>query len=218
VDLLKKHARTGEIFFSFIGRGRASVRQRLFKLKFNRADIVIEDSSHFNYFTSQTNQQLEQQMHYLDVSMKSRFMLCPRGQGTSSIRMFEAMQMGIAPVIISDKWIRPTGVDWDSFCVFVKEKDIARLPELLAPFDSRWREMGQLARAAWDKSYCLEDEFNCIVDSLAEIKARRILPERVVRLSWPFILARVNLRRALSRLKHRAPEPTLTPAPSRSIT
>lgn len=219
VDLLKNKTRPGEIFFSFVGRGRASIRQQLFKLKFNRTDIVIEDSSHFNYFTSQTNQQLEQQMHYLDVSTKSRFMLCPRGQGTSSIRMFEAMQMGIAPVIISDKWIRPGGIDWDNFCVFVKEKDITRLPELLAPYDSRWREMGQLARAAWDKYYCAENEFNYIVDSLAEIKSRRVLPEHVVRLSWPLILARVHLRRTLSRLKYgRDPEPTLTPAPSRSST
>ncbi|MGZ5546021.1 MAG: exostosin domain-containing protein, partial [Limisphaerales bacterium] len=107
VDLLKDKTRSGEIFFSFIGRGRAKVREALFKQNFNRSDVVIEDSSKFNYFTSRTNHQVEQQLHYLDVSMKSRFMLCPRGQGTASIRLFDAMQMGVAPVIISDKWIRP---------------------------------------------------------------------------------------------------------------
>src|SRR4051812_28083377 len=48
VDLLKNKTRTGEIFFSFLGRGRATVRQNLFKLKFNRADVVVEDSSKFN--------------------------------------------------------------------------------------------------------------------------------------------------------------------------
>lgn len=213
VDLLKNKTRSGEIFFSFIGRGRAEIRHQLFKLKFNRDDIIIEDSSHFNYFTSKTNQQLEQQLHYLDVSMKSRFMLCPRGQGTSSIRLFEAMRMGVAPVIISDKWIRPKGPEWETFAVFVKEKEIARLPELIAPFDLRWREMGQLARAAWDKWYRAEDEFNYIIDSLAEIKARRVIPERIIRLSWPLIVARLQLRRALSRLKHGAePQPVLNRA------
>ncbi len=219
VDLLKDKTRTGEIFFSFIGRGRAKVREQLFKLRFNRTDVVIEDSSSFNYFTSHTNHQATQQLRYLEISMKSRFMLCPRGQGTSSIRLFDAMQMGVAPVIISDKWIRRADVDWESFAVFVKEKDIARSPQLLAAYESHWREMGELARSAWDKWFRAENEFNYIVDSLAEIKARRVLPERVMRLTWPFILARVQLRRALSRWKHGAePAAPFTPAPSRSNT
>lgn len=201
VDLLKDTKRSGEIFFSFVGRGRAKVREALFKLRFNRDDIVIKDTSSFNYFTSHTNQQFDNQLQYLDICMKSRFMLCPRGQGTASIRLFDAMQMGVAPVIISDKWIRPPEVDWESFAVFVAERDIARLPELLAPYDSRWREMGQLVRAAWDKYFRVEDEFNYIVENLARIKRSRVIPERVMQLTWPFIVGRIQLRRSLSRLK-----------------
>lgn len=218
VDLLKDKTQTGEFFFSFIGRGRAKVREALFKTKFNRPDVLIENSSSFNYFTSATNHQLEQQLHYLQVCTRSRFMLCPRGQGTSSIRLFDAMQMGVAPVIISDKWIRPKGPDWESFAVFVKESDIASLPELLAPYDSRWQEMGLLARVAWDKWFQLEDEFNYIVESLAQIKARRSIPERLLRLTWPFITARVQLRRNFSRLKNTKPQPAVTPAQSRPTT
>ncbi|MGZ4962798.1 MAG: exostosin domain-containing protein [Limisphaerales bacterium] len=210
VDLLKDKTRSGEIFFSFIGRGRAKVREALFKQNFNRSDVVIEDSSKFNYFTSRTNHQVEQQLHYLDVSMKSRFMLCPRGQGTASIRLFDAMQMGVAPVIISDKWIRPHGPDWKNFAVFVAEKDIARLPELIAPHDSRWREMGQLAREAWDEFFRADEEFNYIVESMARIKAERTIPERLMRLTWMLILGRVHLRRSLSRLKN----PDSHPAPA----
>ena len=87
------------------------------------------------------------------------------------------------------------------------------MPELLAPYDSRWREMGQLARAAWEKSFRAEDEFNYIVDSLAEFKSRRLISERIIRLSWPLILARLHLRRALSRLKHGGqPQPVLNRA------
>jgi hypothetical protein len=217
VDLLKNKTRTGEIFFSFIGRGRAKVRTELFRQNFNRADVVIEDSSKFNYFTARTNHQLEQQHHYLDTCIKSRFMLCPRGQGTSSIRLFDAMQMGVAPVIISDKWIRPQGPDWNSFAVFVREADVGRLPEILAKHDSRWREMGELARSAWGKWFRLEDEFNYIVDNLARIKTKRMIPESLVRYSWPFIVARLQLRRALSRMKNSAhSEPALAPAQSRT--
>ena len=75
-------------------------------------------------------------------------MLCPRGQGTSSIRLFEAMRMGIAPVIISDKWIGPKGPEWESFAVFVKEKDISR--------SARIRSRRTIAVGAkWDNSPAL---------------------------------------------------------------
>ncbi len=38
----------------------------------------------------------------------------PRGIGASSVRIFEAMRAGRAPVIISDDWIVPPVGDWGS--------------------------------------------------------------------------------------------------------
>ncbi len=201
VDLIESKQRAGDIFFSFIGRNRHFIRNRLFKLKFNRDDILIKDSSEFDYFKEKASGRNDSKLRYLDICMRSRFMLCPRCQGTSSIRLFEAMQMGIAPVIISDKWVRPEGPDWESFAVIVKEKDIAHLPEIVGKYDASWRERGELARQNWEKWFQTKDEFNFIVASLAQLKARRIFSERWCRIFWPVILARIQIRRRFSSVK-----------------
>ena len=204
VDLLKSNQRAGDIFFSFIGRNRHSIRNKLFKLKFNRDDILIKDSSDFDYFKENAEGRNDSKLRYLEVCLRSRFMLCPRCQGTSSIRLFEAMQMGIAPVIISDKWVRPEGPDWESFAIFVKEKDIPRLPEIVQQYDTSWRERGKLARENWEAWFQPKDEFNFIIANLARLKAQRIFSEKWCRIFWPLILARIQIRHRLSSVKKSA--------------
>jgi Exostosin family len=44
---------------------------------------------------------------YITVLQQSAFILCPIGKGPSSMRIFEAMRAGRAPVIISDAWDPP---------------------------------------------------------------------------------------------------------------
>lgn len=49
--------------------------------------------------------------------------LSPRGYGGSSFRTYEAMQLGVAPIIICDRDTRPFRkfIDWDSFSIFDTE-------------------------------------------------------------------------------------------------
>ncbi|MEN9841279.1 MAG: hypothetical protein RL376_1079, partial [Verrucomicrobiota bacterium] len=53
---------------------------------------------------------------YADDIARSRFVLCPRGNGLGSIRFFETLQAGRVPVLLSDRWVLPAGPDW-SACV-----------------------------------------------------------------------------------------------------
>src|SRR5262245_9046754 len=39
--------------------------------------------------------------------LEAKFALCPRGNGPSSFRIFEAMQLGRAPVVLADEWTPP---------------------------------------------------------------------------------------------------------------
>ena len=50
-------------------------------------------------------------------------MICPRGWGSSSIRLFEVMEMGRVPVIISDAWVNEAP-KWADFSVRVSEADV----------------------------------------------------------------------------------------------
>lgn len=203
VDRMSAMPKTGELFFSFLGRESHKIRGQLFRHNFRRSDVIIENTSCFNYFNRREPDRETFIDRYLDICMKSRFVLCPRGLGTSSIRLFEAMQMGLTPVIISDQWIPQVGPDWESFSIRVKENQIQHLPEILAKYDDRWREMGDLARKNWEEWFQLEDEFDYLVDRLVEIKNNRWVDERIMRLSWPVILLKLYVRRRISPLKKR---------------
>ncbi len=78
------------------------------------------------------------------------------------------MRAGVAPVLLSDKYELPAHVDWPSFLLRFPEKDIARLPRLLEPHLKSAPQRGRLARAAWEKHFAEDKEFDAIVAGCAE--------------------------------------------------
>ena len=77
------------------------------------------------------------------------FVLCPRGGGTATFRLFETMMLGRVPVIVSDQWVAPDGPDWDGFSLRVSEDRIDAIPALLETRAPDARAMGEAARRAW---------------------------------------------------------------------
>ncbi len=77
----------------------------------------------------------------------SRYILCPRGCGNSSHRLFESMSLGTASVIPPDKWRPVEGVDW-SFALFLPERNIPRLDRILREPEHECEQRGQAALAA----------------------------------------------------------------------
>lgn len=107
---------------------------------------------------------------YSAALRETRFALCPRGFGPSSIRIYEAMQAGCVPVIISDQWCAPVGVDWDQCSLRLKEAQIDQLPALL----ERWRDhsarMGAAAREAWEGHFSPGGALRSIHAALSGLK------------------------------------------------
>ena len=107
-----------EYLFSFIGRRSHPVRKKLFRASWPCKEVFIADTTgqyeHFkNQYQNKDQLQNRQAMQarYWEIMARSKFVLCPRGAGASSIRLFEAMQAGVAPVISSDDWIPAAGPD-----------------------------------------------------------------------------------------------------------
>jgi Exostosin family len=157
IDAEKKY------LFSFQGGSTCILRKRLFNLSFNRTDVLIENTSKYYHWDLNQPGRDEQQQHYARTIAASHFVICPKGASASSIRLFEVMGAGIAPVLISDKYLLPAGVDWDSFLIRVKEKDIVRLPEILEPYRDSSQERGRRAREAFLAHFAPEVEFDHIV-------------------------------------------------------
>lgn len=185
-----------QYLYSFMGAANCTARRRLLKLKDSRA--VLEDTSQFNIWQPMDGAEKERrQRRYVDVMAGSKFALCPRGAGTSSYRMYEAMKMAIAPVAISDEWVAPEGPDWSSFLLQVREEEAARIPELLRAREGEAEERGILARKAWEQFFAPEVQFHRAVEACRELLTLRVLPESVVRFRPSIEHARSTVHRWL---------------------
>jgi hypothetical protein len=44
---------------------------------------------------------------YVDLLLKSDWSLCPRGNGTSSFRLYESLVLGVPPIVVSNQFVPP---------------------------------------------------------------------------------------------------------------
>lgn len=159
---------------SFQGRTSHPCRKRLLAAKFRRQDILVRCGNRYDRIRNVEDRRPDQK-DFAEVLQASRFALCPRGSGASTIRLFEAMQMGVSPVIQSDDWILPNGPEWKTFAIFLSESEpVEAAVEAAEP---RYREMGRLARQAWEQYFSPETYFDFLVHEMVEVRRRQVVPE-----------------------------------------
>lgn len=81
---------------------------------------------------------------YMEFMKSSKYCICPKGHEVNSPRVVEALFYECVPVIISDNFVPPffEVINWESFAVFVLEKDIPDLKNILVSIsEERYREM-----------------------------------------------------------------------------
>ncbi|WCJ59684.1 exostosin family protein [Fontisphaera persica] len=102
--------------YSFVGRDACRLRNILFEIHEEQkySDVVVRKTRGTSgYYSATEEEKNKMREDYLEIMGKSLFSLCPRGVGLSSIRLFESMEMGVAPVIIADDWLPCYGPKWD---------------------------------------------------------------------------------------------------------
>ena len=142
-----------DLLFSFIGKAANADRVRSVVLSLRHPFALVADRS---------SNQSESDSDYVHALVRSKFVLCPRGIGPSSWRLFETMRVGRVPVVISDDWVPPPGIEWDSFVVRVAEADIRQIPSILASLESESIVRGQRARDEWQRCLSYESMFGWI--------------------------------------------------------
>jgi hypothetical protein len=150
---------------------------------------------------------------YAQVMRRCRFSLCPRGNGVSSIRLFETMKAARVPVILSDEYVLPEGIAWEKCSVVVKEKDLLDLPRILREKLPVWEELAINARAVWEENFSDNRLFVRLAQHLRELigSARPIdLAGRARILTYPSLrkmsTALIRGRQEID-LRLRAPRP-----------
>lgn len=95
---------------------------------------------------------------YFTNIINSDYVLCVRGNGNYSIRLYETLCMGRIPVIVDTGVVLPfeTHIPWRELCVWVPEADIVHIDEIIMAFHARHQgsaflELQQACRQAWVK-------------------------------------------------------------------
>ena len=117
-----------DIFASFVGSLTHPVRQRMANAVESRPYIVCRMQKAWNVKVP-----AEQADEFLDLTMRSKFCLAPRGYGRSSFRFFEAILMDTIPVYFWDdvEWLPyKEHLDYKLFSVSIS--DISKTYDILS--------------------------------------------------------------------------------------
>ena len=161
-----------KFLFSFMGTSRTHpVRKEIFAIACDRCYLL--DTLNKNSWELSNEAKSEYQKSYAKACFQSKFILCPRGIGPNSYRLYESMEMGIAPVIISDDWVPTAGPKWEEFSIRVAESDMKKTPEILEKIEADSERMGELARHAWVEWFAKDKQFHYLVEACLKLHVAR---------------------------------------------
>lgn len=113
-------------------------------------------------------------MNYIQHMRSSKYCICAKGYEVNSPRVVEAIFYECVPVIISDNFVPPffETLNWESFAVFVLEKDIPNLKDILLSIpEKRFRQMQMRVKKVqqhflWHRKPVKYDIFHMILHSI----------------------------------------------------
>lgn len=111
---------------------------------------------------------------YIQNMKNSKYCICAKGYEVNSPRVVEAIMYECVPVIISDNYVPPFFeiLNWKSFAVFVMEKDIPNLKNILLSIpEKRYRAMQMRVKKVqkhflWHAKPVKYDLFHMILHSI----------------------------------------------------
>lgn len=108
---------------SFVGSITHPVRDEMYQTLRDMTDYVFR-------VKSWTPEVVEEDFEsFTSIASRSKFLLCPRGYGLNSFRLYEAFQLGCVPVIITDKFFLPWQDElyWPDFSVLITRNNIENI-------------------------------------------------------------------------------------------
>lgn len=96
------------------------------------------------------------------------FVLCPRGYGKTSFRMYEVLRLGLIPVYVyDDPWLPFTHcIDWESIAVLCPRTRISMLGEFLRPLLHKVYDMKENIKEVADKYFTMEGTCQTVKEML----------------------------------------------------
>lgn len=193
--------------FSFVGASVTNrVRREVLAIRHPRALLRDSTAEAGRGHGATAQVYTDYRRNYVSDLASAAFVLCPRGAGPSTMRIFEAMRLGRAPVIVSDAWVPPAGPAWESFAVRVPEREVPDIPARLEALEGDSARMGNLARLEWEQWFSPKSAFATIASWSRELVRNSWTRERCDRVLVRWQLLRPHFFRhvLLSRMWKRS--------------
>lgn len=98
------------------------------------------------------------QRDLLDNTLQSDYVLCCRGFGNFSYRLYETMAAGRIPVLVDTDCVLPFDflLDWRNYCVLIPERDLPEIAARVAEFhdtlsEGEFQELQVECRRLWER-------------------------------------------------------------------
>jgi hypothetical protein len=141
--------------FGFVGEITSGLRARIFSTLTEKnpqgSALLRHNPSLFKQMAGSDSEAPKRA--YVEALRRCRFFLCPRGNGVSSVRLFETMEAGRVPVVLSDALVLPQCVDWNSCAVIIPERQLTQLPTILGARLGDWPALARNARREWERNF-----------------------------------------------------------------
>tara|TARA_R110002020_G_scaffold72542_5_gene186648 strand:+ start:5346 stop:6152 length:807 start_codon:yes stop_codon:yes gene_type:complete len=91
-----------EYDFSFMGDYNThATRNKVYNLLKGKPKTFFVDTKNWHFYSDKKTQAINKK-NYIELLGNTKYSLCPRGTGPSTIRIWESMAMGSSPIIFSD--------------------------------------------------------------------------------------------------------------------
>jgi len=125
-----------------------------------RLSVYTDPVATFHCHTKSPEEQAQRRKRYLQSLSDSLTVLCPRGEGTNSIRFYETLAAGRIPILASDCCLLPyeEQIDYSSCCLQIAEQDISQAGRILADWiiatgRERLFEICRRGRDVWERYF-----------------------------------------------------------------
>jgi hypothetical protein len=134
--------------FRMAHAARARALIALSQSPFVETNFVIRDQSAFNnpigmFLPGGSLEQLDSyRRDFANNIIQSDYILCSRGYANCSIRLFETLSLARIPILIDTDVVLPyeVAIDWNKYCIFVKESNIASIGRRVKEFHDNLSE------------------------------------------------------------------------------
>lgn len=99
-------------------------------------NFIIRDSMAFFNQDIKIENKLKLRIEYVNNIINSDYILCCRGRGNFSFRLYEALCCGRIPIFIDTDCVLPFDfkINWKNYCVWIDSEDLQQLPQKVMEF------------------------------------------------------------------------------------